>query len=170
MTFASDLIALLARLSPQSERDVTSNLTIHQEALFPYLVLPAPLRLGPAAGVLIQNSIPFQVDRFRPASSGVISTQWVKLAAGVWRMEFQWEAFSDYFSSIGTIFTIQLVIDGSLVDICSANTWVANALHQGDRTMTITLEKDTVIQDLTGATAAAQTHGYHIRAILTKLN
>lgn len=97
MRILSSLPAQLAKIQDLIDRDVTSDLTIHQESLIQLPIVPAALRTWSAAGQTISGSAIVTFNA-RVANAAQVITQVVVLVKGIWRIRMAVQYFANYVS------------------------------------------------------------------------
>lgn len=99
MKLLSALPALLAKISELVDRNVTSDITVLQEADFPLLPFPFPYRIKPTFGTTLQGESTSASQAWTVANAAQQNQLLMTLSRGVYRLSFNVQYTSNYAST-----------------------------------------------------------------------
>jgi len=163
MNLLSSFPSVLAKIGDLVERDVVSNVEVHQEALFPLLKFHHPLRVGiaPSTNLLVVSaSLSAQVQQ-----AALAAQQFVDLAVldrGVWDIVMRTQYTANFTDFTNTGFQLMLQ------DMTTFSFLLLDQLVPTTQTLTVDLAKritidrnDLRLRFAIGLTGAAQTQGFN---------
>jgi len=172
MKLLSALPSLVAKIGDLVQRDVTSDIEIHQEAVFPLLLMPGVKRPFSAFGLttILTDSTMFRSILSKGASLPSTVTDYLTLGKGVWDLDFVVQ-YTATFANPGTVgfqFFLQDTVTASILSFVNFAPVIDTLVAVVNQRITLDRSDLALRSELT-ATGVGQTHAFNLSVSLNKM-